>query len=132
MTDAQMLKTFHDRMGRIETGMDRIGQQVGEMQGVVKANAAILEAHLERTRTEVEVLFRDRKDHERRLGQIEKTYVQEDDCQRLHGDHEKRLNDAWRCLTGVKVRLAGILGAAVVLSSIVTLTANALMRGLGK
>jgi len=131
LNDAQ-IREMDNRMARIEASVDRMSQQVGETQSVVKANAATLEAHLDRTRTEVEVLFRDRKDHERRLGQIEKTYVQEDNCQRLHGDHEKRLNEAWRCLTGVKVRLAGILGAAVVLSSMITMAANALMRGLGK
>jgi hypothetical protein len=97
---------------------DPIAKEVGQVKEICVRTEAKLDAFVDRTRDEVDALFKIRSDHEKRLSDIERSYVPKGDCGKRVDSIEQRLTAAETNTTNVRIKLAMIFGGAVVGSSL--------------
>jgi hypothetical protein len=89
---------------------------------------AKLDAHLDRTRDEIKVLFASRTNHDKRLGEIERSYVPSATCVRLHEASQDKTNELERTLTDSRISVARITTWVVVVTGIANVAVGAAFR----
>lgn len=111
-----------------DTQLNQLIDKVGKVESAVARLEATLAAFLARTRDEVDALFAVRSGHEVRLTEIERSYVPKNECGNRITEFGKRLTKVENDVTNVRIRLAMIFGAAVVVSSVANALLTVLIR----
>jgi hypothetical protein len=82
---------------------------IARLEGKIDGQGVRLDAHLSRTRDELDALFRVRKEHEARITGVEKTYVPRDTFDKHESQQREDTQALGRSIEQVKTQVTKIM-----------------------
>ena len=112
----------------INQKLDALGERQSTMQADVAALNATVKAKIAQHDRTIEVLFDQKREHEKRISRIERDYVREDALKRCQDHHTVTDREIARKVETQQVGLGKVLGGAVVAGTLVAVVVAIVLR----